>query len=338
MAGQSKVDVLPPWGNAVAGAAGAVIANTLVYPLDMIKTRLQVQVKSSKASTGPNPADHEHYDGTLDAVRKVVAQEGITGLYAGMFGSLVGVASTNFAYFYWYTIVRSLYISYRKIATPPGTAAELSLGAAAGALAQLFTIPVAVVTTRQQTMSKHERKGMIATGMDVINSEDGWTGLWRGLKASLVLVVNPSITYGAYQRLREVMYPGKKVLKPWEAFILGSLSKMLATVVTQPLIVAKVGLQSKPPPARNGKPFKTFTEVMKYIIEHEGAWALFKGIGPQILKGLLVQGFLMMTKERIELSFILLFRYFRQVRAEKLQKLANIAAEKAGKAAPILVK
>ena len=37
---------------------------------------------------------------------------------------------------------------------------------------------------------------------------------------------------------------------------------------------------------------------MRYIIEHEGPWALFKGIGPQILKGLLVQGFLMMTKER----------------------------------------
>ena len=82
--------------------------------------------------------------------------------------------------------------------------------------------------------------------------------------------------------------------------VLGSLSKMLATIVTQPLIVAKVGLQSKPPPARNGVPFKTFTEVMRYIIEHEGPWALFKGIGPQILKGLLVQGFLMMTKERYD--------------------------------------
>jgi hypothetical protein len=130
---------------------------------------------------------------------------------------------------------------------------------------------------------------------------------------------------------------------------------MLATIATQPLIVAKVGLQSKPPPARNGKPFKTFTEVMQYIVQHEGPMALFKGIAPQILKGLLVQGFLMMTKERydplstlqcntadllfrIELSFILLFRSFRKVRAEKLQKLANIAAEKAGKVAPVLVK
>lgn len=76
------------------------------------------------------------------------------------------------------------------------------------------------------------------------------------------------------------------------------MSKALATLATQPLIVAKVGLQSKPPPSRQGKPFKGFMEVMQYIIEHEGTLSLFKGIGPQILKGLLVQGLLMMTKER----------------------------------------
>jgi len=76
------------------------------------------------------------------------------------------------------------------------------------------------------------------------------------------------------------------------------MSKALATIATQPLIVAKVGLQSRPPPARKGKPFKTFGEVMKFIIDNEGPAALFKGIGPQITKGLLVQGLLMMTKER----------------------------------------
>ena len=120
--------------------------------------------------------------------------------------------------------------------------------------------------------------------------------------------------------------------------VLGAMSKSLATIATQPLIVAKVGLQSKPPPARNGKPFKTFGEVMRFIVQHEGLLGLFKGIGPQIMKGLLVQGFLMMTKERIELVFVLLFRYLRQVRAEKLQKLADLAADKARRGAPILVK
>lgn len=116
------------------------------------------------------------------------------------------------------------------------------------------------------------------------------------------------------------------------------MSKALATFATQPLIVAKVGLQSKPPPQRNGKPFKSFVEVMSYIIEHEGILGLFKGIGPQLMKGLLVQGLLMMTKERMELAFVILFRYFRQIRNDKLKKLAAVAAEKAQQAAPVLAK
>jgi hypothetical protein len=135
-----------------------------------------------------------------------------------MTGCLIGVASTNFAYFYWYSIVRTLYLKTQTIPKPPGTAVELSLGAIAGALAQLFTIPVSVVTTRQQTQPKSERRGLLATAQEVIDSEDGWTGLWRGLKASLVLVVNPSITYGAYQRLRVVFYPDRAQLRPHEAF------------------------------------------------------------------------------------------------------------------------
>lgn len=35
MASQSGLPPLPPWGTAVAGSTGAVIANALVYPLDM---------------------------------------------------------------------------------------------------------------------------------------------------------------------------------------------------------------------------------------------------------------------------------------------------------------
>jgi hypothetical protein len=292
----------------------------------------------------PADGDH-HYEGTLHAIQTIIEHEGIAGLYSGLAGSLAGVASTNFAYFYWYSIVRTLYL---RSGAKHTTASELSLGAVAGALAQLFTIPIAVVTARQQTQRKHERKGIIETGREVVNSEDGWTGLWRGLKASLILVVNPSITYGAYQRLREKFYPGRTTLRPHEAFcessytlhsilanilaVLGALSKMLATIVTQPLIVAKVGLQSRPPPERQGKPFKSFGEVMSYIIEHEGPLALFKGIGPQITKGFLVQGILMMTKEKMEMVFIMLFAYVRIVREKKLRQLAEKVKEKAKEA------
>ncbi|KFY32410.1 hypothetical protein V493_00228 [Pseudogymnoascus sp. VKM F-4281 (FW-2241)] len=328
MAGQSKEAPIPPWGLAVAGATGAVLANALVYPLDIVKTRIQVQVKRKDTDAPASASDPVHYDSTWDAITKIVDSDGYAGLYAGIQGALIGVASTNFAYFYWYSVVRTLYMSSRKETSAPGTLVELSLGAVAGSVAQIFTIPVAVVTTRQQTQSKDEQKGMIDTGREVINSEDGWTGLWRGLKASLVLVVNPAITYGAYQRLKDIMYPGKANLRPMEAFLLGAMSKSLATIATQPLIVAKVGLQSKPPPSRQGKPFKSFIEVMEFIVKNEGLLGLFKGIGPQITKGLLVQGLLMMTKERMELLFVLLFRYIRKMRSEQLQKAAALVAAK----------
>lgn len=35
MAGKAGQSPLPPWGNALAGATGAVLANAIVYPLDM---------------------------------------------------------------------------------------------------------------------------------------------------------------------------------------------------------------------------------------------------------------------------------------------------------------
>lgn len=154
----------------------------------------------------------------MHAIAKIMEDEGLSGLYSGMASSLLGVASTNFAYFYWYSVVRTLYITSKKLETAPTTVTELSLGAVAGALAQLFTIPIAVVTTRQQTQRRSERKGLIGTAQEVINSEDGYSGLWRGLKASLVLVVNPSITYGAYQRFKQILFPNVINLKPWQAF------------------------------------------------------------------------------------------------------------------------
>ncbi|KAF4512649.1 hypothetical protein G6O67_000002 [Ophiocordyceps sinensis] len=237
MRAQSKPDI-PPWGRAAAGAAGAVLANALVYPLDIVKTRLQVQVRPNKSA--PAVDDEPHYASTWDAIKRIVADDGVKGLYMGMNGSLMGVASTNFAYFYWYTLARSFYVKSSSLPPPsPSTAVELSLGAVAGALAQLFTIPVAVVTTRQQTAICTERKSLVATAREVVDGPDGATGLWRGLKASLVLVVNPAITYGAYERLGATFFPGEAKLKPWQAFLLGALSKALATIVTQPLIVAK---------------------------------------------------------------------------------------------------
>lgn len=182
------------------------------------KTRLQVQIKTRLCEKSEETTNRAHCKSTLDVIRKIIADEGASGLYSGMFGSLTGVASMNFVYFYWYLVVRRWYNRNQCSVGPPNTAVELSLGAIAGALAQLFTTPLGVITTRQQTQTKNEKKGIMETAGEIINEDNGWTGLWSGFKASLVLVVNPAITYGSYQRLRVLLFPKRASLRPWESF------------------------------------------------------------------------------------------------------------------------
>lgn len=218
MAPAPSKNELPPWGLALAGSAGALVANSLVYPLDIVKTRLQTQVKRSATDTYAVDPKIVHYEGTIHAIQHIMQEEGLSGLFQGITGNLVGVVSTNFAYFYWYSFVRSMYLERIAKNSKPGTAAELAMGAVAGALAQIFTIPISVVTTRQQTQRGSERKGIAATTREIIDGPEGVAGLWRGIKASMVLVVNPSITYGAYARLHTMLFPNKTALAAHEAF------------------------------------------------------------------------------------------------------------------------
>lgn len=165
----------------------------------------------------------------------------------------------EYAYFFFYSFVRNSYINRLTSKLPPGskapalsTAAELLLGAVAGALAQIFTIPVSVIATRQQVGRPEEEKAdsteegeassspkdesFLAVAREIIE-KDGVTGLWLGIRASLVLTVNPSITYGVFERVKTLLLLAKakagasEKLSAGQIFLVGALSKTLATVV-----------------------------------------------------------------------------------------------------------
>ena len=274
---------LTPTQDAFAGALGAVISLIAVYPLDISKTNLQVQ-SDKKANT-------------YTTLKRIYLQEGILGLYTGITSAIIQTFSGNFSYFFWYRFIRSRFLQTGKSIS---TFNELAIGAVAGALCQITTIPISVVVTRQQTTTKSERKSLTGTWNEILG-ESGWQGLYKGFKASLVLTVNPSITYGAFQKLKTAILARKPALTPFDILIMGALSKSLATVVTYPYIMAKTRLQWKPSSASLVNPkYKSAWDVLVKIVKSDGFSGLYHGLSAQIGKAVLQQALLFVLKDKIE--------------------------------------
>lgn len=210
---------------------------------------------------------------------QILNKEGLSGLYAGLGSSLIGTASTNFTYFYCYSMIRDL---YNKNFNPAGgtlsTALELLLGAAAGALTTLVTTPISVVSTRQQTLPVHERQGFFGT-CSTIMQEEGIPGLWHGIRPSLILCVNPAITYGSFEKIKQFVLTTLNLqMSPGVNFLVGALSKTLATIITYPYIMAKVRLQWKPSKEIQDKvvAYKGAGDVLARVLKNEGFFGWYK--------------------------------------------------------------
>ncbi|KAL4249708.1 mitochondrial carrier family protein [Abortiporus biennis] len=164
---------LSPLGAAFAGALGGCFSNAVVYPLDVVKTRIQ--------ATSNVKGRRKEKLSIISIFLQILKEEGVSGLYRGFGATMLNTFSMQYAYFFFYSLVRTSYMKRLAARAPKGskavplsTAAELLLGAVAGALAQIFTIPVAVIATRQQIGRSLDKTRRARRGSDtssVISSD-----------------------------------------------------------------------------------------------------------------------------------------------------------------------
>lgn len=292
--------------SAITGAIASALANTIVYPLDLSKTLIQTQhhhkklYKEDKEKDEEFKTDHKQYKNVIDCMKHIIQTKGLKGLYQGCATSIFGTFIMNFCYFFWYTLIRRKYINFKlqSISKPLkiSTLEELTIGVFAATMSQIFTTPIAVITTRQQTTENSQDSRITNVVQDLYKESNGDIKVfWKGLKVGLMLTLNPSITYTAYQRLKKIIFGsgeqlGTDSMSPLQNFILGVISKCISTIVTQPLIVAKASLQSV------GSQYQTFQQVLLYLLKNEGLKGLWRGLLPQLTKGVLVQGLLFSFK------------------------------------------
>lgn len=98
-----------PWGSgdATAGMLASVIAKTGVFPLDLVRKRIQVQ--------GPTRSRYVHknipeYAGTIRTIKQILKQERVRGLYRGLTVSLLKAAPASAVTMWTYERVLNLLI------------------------------------------------------------------------------------------------------------------------------------------------------------------------------------------------------------------------------------
>ncbi|CAI5742071.1 unnamed protein product [Hyaloperonospora brassicae] len=326
--------------DASAGAMGALFAAVLLYPLDVAKTRRQVDVDDSNEENVALDAEvqvkaralhKKKAHNLLVAVWLTYRREGIEGMFAGLSSKVVHTVLSNFVYFYWYSVLKTAVEKHLK--TPITTGMSLLVASTAGAFNMSMTLPLEMINTRAQIQPKGtdktrdideasedklmNKQSMWSIARDIY-AENGLMSFWKGYIPSLVLVSNPSINYTIFDKLKSQLQRSKVAagktkrvgsLTAAEAFLLAAIAKAVATILTYPVIRAKVLLQAQKEqttePQKQSHSYhqaamgNSMVQVLKRIGELEGFNGYYKGCSAQLLNTVLKSALLVMTKEEI---------------------------------------
>ncbi|KAF9981121.1 hypothetical protein BGZ65_004298 [Modicella reniformis] len=191
---------------ALAGFAGGAVSTICLHPLDLIKTRFQVNASQGSPRIG----------GTLRSFQEIYRNEGFRhGLYRGLTPNFAGATVSWGLYFYLYAGIKS------GMTVDPNTGRlgptqHMAASMLGGALTAVVTNPFWVIKTRMCTTKKTSPgayQSMFEGLVSLVRTE-GMKGLYRGMIPALFGVSHGAIQFMAYEQLKYWRQEVKR--KSWE--------------------------------------------------------------------------------------------------------------------------
>ncbi|KAI3655060.1 hypothetical protein MP228_000440 [Amoeboaphelidium protococcarum] len=276
-------------------AIAGVVGTSLIFPLDLIKTRMQNQAKIA------SPGAQQQYRNGFDCFRQIVRQDGYSGLYRGLSSNLSGIIFEKAIKLATNDYVREKFADRlnRQAAQSQGnsTAVNRKLydadnvpvvygmisGASAGFAQVVATNPMEVVKINAQMA-----KGTAASPLFIVK-DLGLRGLYRGTPATLLrdvpfsIIFFPSSAWFKQMSIEADLKSGGPGKASFNSVFYGSiLAGMVAAFAVTPSDVIKTRLQTKATPAPDGSAasvakYQNIRQTAALIYREEGVSAFFKG-------------------------------------------------------------
>ncbi|XP_057866389.2 calcium-dependent mitochondrial ATP-magnesium/phosphate carrier protein 2 isoform X1 [Cryptomeria japonica] len=186
-----------PLGRLFAGGTAGAIAQTVIYPMDLLKTRLQTY--ASDGSKIPR----------LSKLSKDIwVHEGPRAFYRGLLPSILGIIPYAGIDLAAYETLKDMSEKYILKDREPGPLVQLGCGTISGALGATCVYPLQLIRTRLQAQplnSPSRYEGMSDVFWKTLRHE-GLIAFYKGLVPNLLKVVPAaSITYIVYEKMKKVL-------------------------------------------------------------------------------------------------------------------------------------
>ncbi|XP_076468301.1 mitochondrial ornithine transporter 1-like [Babylonia areolata] len=295
---KSRSNALDAVVDFTGGTLGGIVTVYVGQPLDTVKVKMQ---------TFPTM-----YRNALDCFVKTFRQDGVVrGLYAGTVPSLAANVSENAVLFCFYGLCQKVVASVTG--SPSVADMDPLKNAVSGGMAAFFSsltlCPTELVKCRLQAMREMATRGQLEGGMERLKitpygltkeilRTEGIRGLYKGLTSTFMREMpGYFFFFGGYEISRALLTPpGKKKdeIGAVRTVVCGGVGGVALWVAIFPADVCKSRIQVQ---AVEGQKAPTFSATILHIFRTEGFRALYKGLGPTVIRTFPATGALFLTYE-----------------------------------------
>uniref|UniRef100_V9KFT5 Mitochondrial uncoupling protein 4 n=1 Tax=Callorhinchus milii TaxID=7868 RepID=V9KFT5_CALMI len=268
-------------------ACAAAVAETVTFPLDLTKTRLQIQGEAVQDQHGGRRRAVP-YRGMIRTAVGIVKEEGLFKLWQGVTPAIFRHVVYTGSRMALYEQMRDLVFRRNEDGSFPLWKATL-VGMMSGATAQFIASPTDLVKVQMQMEGKRRLEGkpprvhgMYHALMKIL-SEGGIRGLWAGwlpnVQRAALVSLGDLTTYDTVKHslLRNTSLQDNSLCHSLASICSGVVAATMGT----PADVIKTRIMNQPRDHQGrGLLYKSSFDCLMQSVKGEGFWSLYKGFLP----------------------------------------------------------
>ncbi|XP_061902504.1 kidney mitochondrial carrier protein 1-like [Entelurus aequoreus] len=261
------------WKPFIYGGMASIVAEFGTFPIDLTKTRLQVQGQSQYTEV--------RYRGMFHALFKIGKEEGIRALYSGISPALLRQASYGTIKIGTYNSLKRFFVTHPEDET---MVINVFCGVVSGVLSSSLANPTDVLKIRMQAQGSLLQGSMMSNFINIYQTE-GTKGLWRGViptaqRAAIVVGVELPVYDITKKHLLRSGAMGDTILTH---FISSFTCGLAGALASNPVDVVRTRMMNQRV-LSGGPMYKGTLDGVMQTWRNEGFFALYKGFWPNWLR------------------------------------------------------